>query len=64
MPDHLRPWTKEDFEHVKRIYEAAGYTVQSRWRPGLKHIRLNDVVLSHGTAPGDGLHADERPDDE
>lgn len=64
MTDTLRPWTKEDFEHIKRIYEAAGYTVLTRWRPGLKHIRLEDIVLSYGTAPTDGLHADEvRRDD-
>lgn len=45
MKENLRAFSKLAFESYKAAYEAAGYKVISRWRKGLKHIRLADIVL-------------------
>jgi hypothetical protein len=39
-------FTREEYDRLKAAYEAAGYTVVSKYRRGLKSIRLGDVVLS------------------
>jgi hypothetical protein len=44
----LVPFTKERFGRIKERAEALGYTVISQWRPGLKTIRLADIVLRRG----------------
>jgi len=40
------PQTREEFDAYKARPEAAGFTVLTRWRKGLKSIRLGDIVLS------------------
>lgn len=42
----LDPWTKEGFEQVKADLERRGFVVITKWRRGLKHIKLGDIVLS------------------
>lgn len=44
--EKLSPFTKKRFEQLKAAYEAHGYKVVSKWRRGLKRIRLADIVLS------------------
>lgn len=39
-------YTREEFDRIKAAAEERGYTVVSRWRPGLRNIRLGDIVLS------------------
>lgn len=39
-------YTREQFDRIKAAAESYGYTVVSKWRPGLKNIRLGDIVLS------------------
>ena len=39
-------YSREQFDRIKAAAESYGYTVVSRWRPGLKTIRLGDIVLS------------------
>ena len=39
-------FSREEFDRIKAAAEEHGYTVVSKWRPGLKNIRLGDVVLS------------------
>lgn len=39
-------YTKEEFERMKAKLEAKGFTVISKWRKGLKTIKLGDTVLS------------------
>lgn len=46
MSEDLRPFTKEKYEALKARAEAAGFTVVTKWRPGLKHIQLGDIVLT------------------
>lgn len=43
-----KPYTKEEFEALKERLESKGYTVISKWRKGLKHVKLGDIVLSKG----------------
>jgi hypothetical protein len=40
------PETKDEFEVYKTNLEAKGFTVITKWRTGLKSIRLGDIVLS------------------
>lgn len=40
------PQTREEFGAYKAELEARGFSVLTRWRKGLKTIRLGDVVLS------------------
>ncbi len=46
-------YSREEFDRIKAAAEERGYTVVSRWRPGLKTIRLGDIVLSE-SGPDDG----------
>jgi len=39
-------YSREQFDRIKAAAEGYGYTVVSKWRPGLKTIRLGDIVLS------------------
>ena len=39
-------YTREEFDRIKAAAEKRGFTVVSRWRPGLENIRLGDIVLS------------------
>lgn len=45
MKETLEPFTRERFDELKARYEAAGYKVITRWRSGVKSIRLGDIVL-------------------
>ena len=40
------PQTREEFDACKAGLEARGFSVITRWRRGLKTIRLGDIVLS------------------
>jgi len=46
--EKLKPWICRRFDKIKATFEHAGYVVVSRWKPGLRHIRLGDVVLREG----------------
>ena len=48
-PASTFPQTREEFGAYKARLEAAGFTVLTRWRKGLRQIRLGDVVLSEDT---------------
>lgn len=50
MKEELTPFSRERFDYLKELYEAHGYKVLSKWRPGIKHIRLDAIVL--GERPG------------
>jgi hypothetical protein len=52
------PQTREQFDAYKAELEARGFTVLTRWRRGLKTIRLGDVVLS-GPAAQDEKAAEQ-----
>jgi hypothetical protein len=43
--DDAVPFTRERFEKLKAAAERNGFTVVTRWRPGLKRIRLSEIVL-------------------
>lgn len=43
------PETKEEFEAYKKALEAKGFTVVSKWRKGLKNIKLGEIVLAEPT---------------
>jgi hypothetical protein len=45
VKEELRAFTRREFDEVKARYEAAGYKVVSKWRRGIKRIRLADIVL-------------------
>ncbi len=53
MSEDLLPFTKERYEEAKARLEAQGYTVVTRWRPGLLRIRLGDIVLTPEARPDD-----------
>jgi hypothetical protein len=53
-PASTFPQTREEFGAYKARLEAAGFTVLTRWRKGLRQIRLGDVVLSEDTGDGNG----------
>lgn len=40
------PYTKEQYDELKASLEAKGFTVVTKYRKGLKHIKLGDLVLS------------------
>lgn len=40
------PETREEYDAYRAELEARGFTVLTRWRKGLKRIRLGDIVLS------------------
>lgn len=40
------PQSREEFDRYKSELEARGFSVLTRWRKGLKTIRLGDIVLS------------------
>ena len=44
-------FSREQFDRIKAAAEDHGYTVVSKWRPGLKNIRLGDIVLSEPVPP-------------
>jgi len=39
--------SKDRFETLKKAYEGKGYRVITRWRKGLKAIRLADIRLTN-----------------
>ena len=41
-----KSFSREQFDRIKAAAESYGYTVVSTWRPGLKNMRLGDIVLS------------------
>ena len=54
MKEELTPFTRERFDELKALYEGHGYKVLSKWRPGIKRLRLDDIVLtSRVDNPGD-----------
>ena len=44
------PQTREEYDQMKARLEALGFTVITKWRKGLKQIRLGDIVLSGARA--------------
>ena len=44
------PQTREEYDQMKARLEAGGFTVITKWRKGLKQIRLGDIVLSGARA--------------
>lgn len=40
------PYTKEQYEKFKKRLEDNGFRVITKWRKGLKHIELGEIVLS------------------
>ena len=40
------PQTREEFDRYKARLETSGFSVLTKWRTGLKAIRLGDIVLS------------------
>ena len=45
MREKLGVITKKNYDAIKKRYEAKGYKVITKWRKGLKSIRLDDIVL-------------------
>lgn len=45
------PQTREEYEQMKTRLESGGFTVITKWRKGLKQIRLGDIVLSEPDIP-------------
>ena len=45
-------YSREQFDRIKAAAEERGYTVVSKWRPGIKTIRLGEIVLSE-SGPAD-----------
>jgi hypothetical protein len=45
MKEELQPFTREQFNEYRARAEAGGYKVITRWRPGIKGIRLGGIVL-------------------
>ena len=50
---HLQPWTKEKYNALQAHAMAKGLTVVSKWRPGIKRIRMGDIVLRGEGAKND-----------
>lgn len=48
MPDNdgLLAISRSLYHALRARYEAAGYEVLTRWRPGLRRIRLGAIVLT------------------
>lgn len=44
--ENLRPFTKKRFIILKNRCEEAGYKVVTKYRKGIKSIRLGDIILS------------------
>ena len=49
--EKLRSFTRKEFERLKASYESVGYKVPTKWRKGLKSIRLGDIVLGYRNHP-------------
>lgn len=47
MKERLRPFTRKRYETIKANAEALGYTVQTKFRKGIKSIKLSPIVLSY-----------------
>lgn len=43
--DALLPISRPLYEALRARFEAEGYQVLTRWRPGLRRIRLGAIVL-------------------
>jgi hypothetical protein len=44
--DVLLPISRELYDALRAQLEAVGYQVLTRWRPGLRRIRLGPIVLA------------------
>jgi hypothetical protein len=51
--DALLVISRPQYDAIRARLEAAGFEVLTRWRPGLKRIRLGAIVLRPPAPEGD-----------
>lgn len=44
-----KPFTKEQYNKMKLSAESLGFRVATKWRKGLKHMKLGEIVLSEAS---------------
>jgi hypothetical protein len=45
--EKLRAFTRKDYDQVKANAETLGHTVQTKFRKGIKSIKLGPIVLGY-----------------